>query len=187
MGNSFIVFHPFHRWYFHRLLRSAIGAAMLRVRALICADRAATQTPARGDLPALAPNVDKKPDTLTWSTRYCTQICQLRRWRSTKAHFTSGLSQNTSWLSQDVALHLEPRQLSWQTADPHLLHVTQVLPLTSFNLPARPNSITSVRQPQDCAASAVLSPGSTSRTALSLNSSVYRPRFPFRFQWPFCF
>src|SRR5438046_1986974 len=61
--------------------------------------------------------------------------------------------------------------------------VTPDLPLTSFNFPARCalTQFASVcsTTPRLRAASAMLWPDSTSRTASSLNSSVYRPRLPF--------
>jgi hypothetical protein len=67
--------------------------------------------------------------------------------------------------------------------------VTPDLPLTSFNFPARFNftqfeSVCSTT-PRLRAASAMPWPDSTSRTASSLNSSVYRPRFPFLIHVPF--
>src|SRR6266567_3656147 len=61
--------------------------------------------------------------------------------------------------------------------------VTPALPLTSFSVPDR-CALTQFDKvcsttPRLRAAAAMLSPDSTSRTASSLNSSVYLPRFPF--------
>src|SRR5215469_13331709 len=67
--------------------------------------------------------------------------------------------------------------------------VTPALPLPSFSFPARFaltqfDSVCSTT-PRLRAASAMLCPASTSRTASSLNSSVYLPRFPFLINAPF--
>src|SRR5215469_2030079 len=67
--------------------------------------------------------------------------------------------------------------------------VTPALPLPSFSFPARFaltqfDSVCSTT-PRLRAASAMLCPDSTSRTASSLNSSVYLPRFPFLIHVPF--
>src|ERR1019366_4710650 len=61
--------------------------------------------------------------------------------------------------------------------------VTALLPTTAFNVPAR-CACTQLERvcstpPRLRAAAARLWPDSTSRTASCLNSSVYRPRFPF--------
>src|SRR5665811_1437286 len=61
--------------------------------------------------------------------------------------------------------------------------VTALLPTAPFNVPARRNLTQWDRvcstTPRLRAADATLCPDSTSRTASCLNSSVYRPRFPF--------
>src|SRR5215469_12890593 len=67
--------------------------------------------------------------------------------------------------------------------------VTPALPLPSFSFPARFaltqfDSVCSTT-PRLRAASAILCPDSTSRTASSLNSCVYLPRFPFLIHLPF--
>src|SRR5215469_3755631 len=67
--------------------------------------------------------------------------------------------------------------------------VTPALPLPSFSFPAgfaltQFDSVCSTT-PTLRAASAMLCPDSTSRTASSLNSSVYLPRFPFLIHVPF--
>src|SRR5208282_1599550 len=61
--------------------------------------------------------------------------------------------------------------------------VTALFPMTPFSLPARCNFTQLARvcstTPRLRAAAAIVWPDSTSRTASSLNSSVYLLRFPF--------
>src|SRR5580704_9385433 len=164
--------------------RPAISSAMFRIhRADVRQQRRIRQMPTPGDLPP--------PSTLLMKAGYAhLQYPALHTNRpDPPVTFNKGVFHFWPFAKYAVAFPRMSRSMVTRasSARKRLISicsaVTPTLPLTSFNFPARCaftqlDSVCSTT-PRLRAASAMLRPDSTSRTASCLNSSVYLPRFPF--------
>src|SRR5579863_9374538 len=170
--------------------RPTVGAAMFRVhRADMRQQRGITQMPPRGDLPPPHQMLMK-----AGHAHYQHPALHTDRPDPPMA-FDEGILYFWPFAKYAVAFPRMSRSIVTRASSARkraisiCSAVTPALPMTSFNFPARFNltqfeSVCSTT-PRLRAASAMPWPDSTSRTASSLNSSVYRPRFPFLIHVPF--